>query len=738
MTRVMKILSRPTALFSVAAIFGSLALADTYNFVTLDVSGGTNTVARGINNSGDVVGFYSLAGHSGHHGFLYLDGSFATIDVPGATGTQAVAINDRGEIVGTFTDAHGEHGFLYVGGAFTTIDAPDATYTTATSIDNAGDIVGTFTGGDSLSHGFRYTNGVFSTTESSIDARSDVNDAGQIVGSYLDGSGESHGFLATPIRHTSGADPGRTAPTRAPSSTTTAASLTAKVSSGAGPCDVTGNGVITVADVQLIINEALGAASAANDLNGDHIVNVSDIQVVINAAMQRGCTPTAPQGTGAVAHLTVQSGNGQVVCDCITATLQTFQPISVKATDINGHPVAGATVNWTTNSQMNLAAPSSITDASGIATENMNFPLFNNFSSSAVPYLTFAIQAASNNLSVTFNETQSLITSQGASVIEANPPRFAFQSLFDANLSAPIGTTLSTPIQTLVAGLGVASNGVGNVSIRILNLQTAPTLTCVTLGAADPGSVLSDAQGNTNCYPTFNGSGTGQFYLLIGGVPGTDVSSALYLQEYGPYTFTSIPGAPAAVQIISGNDQVAPIGQALNPLVAKLVDAQGNVVPGQTMVWSVSPPGAASLTNGPPTTDNNGEITTAATLGLLASAGCTITVALQSNPAISATFTETIPGAITSMTKVSGDNQTAHVGANFANPLVIKLVNASGPVANFPVHILVSGPVLTYDLDDTDNNGQASLPVKAGATTGAATITVVAGALTQTFTLTVQ
>ena len=50
--------------------------------------------------------------------------------------------------------------------------------------------------------------------------------------------------------------------------------------------------------------------------------------------------------TSAVAHLAVQSGNGQVACICITATLQAFQPISVKATDVNGNPVAGATVNW--------------------------------------------------------------------------------------------------------------------------------------------------------------------------------------------------------------------------------------------------------------------------------------------------------------------------------------------------------------------------------------------------------
>jgi hypothetical protein len=44
-----------------------------------------------------------------------------------------------------------------------------------------------------------------------------------------------------------------------------------------------------VVDVQSIINEALGAASAANDLNGDGLINVADVQIEINAALSLGC-----------------------------------------------------------------------------------------------------------------------------------------------------------------------------------------------------------------------------------------------------------------------------------------------------------------------------------------------------------------------------------------------------------------------------------------------------------------
>jgi uncharacterized protein (TIGR03437 family) len=452
--------------------------------------------------------------------------------------------------------------------------------------------------------------------------------------------------------------------------------------------------------------------------------------------------------TSAVAHLAVHSGNGQVACICTSSTLQAFQPISVKATDVNGNPVAGATVTWTnTSGLMNLPNPTTTTDGTGVATEDISFTVFNNFYSTAVPYDVFTIQAASNNQSVTFSETQSLVTSQGSSIIEANPPQFNGASLADATLSGNVGTTLSTPIQTQVAGLEIASNGVGNVSVRIANGQTSPALSCAYQGGyADPGSVLTNSQGNSSCYPVFSGSGTGTFSVIVGGVAGssectnslTGTASACYLQTFGPYTFTSVPGAPAAFQIAGGNNQVAPIGQPLSPLVAKLVDANGNAVSGAAVVWSVVPAGAVALSNGNNVTDNNGEVSQTVSLDILASSGAAITVALQSNPSISATFQETVQGALTALNKISGDKQSAQVGTAFAAPLVVQVVNASGPVANYPVQYLVSGQVsLSSTTAATAANGYASVNATAGTIAGSATVTAVAGALTQTFTLTI-
>jgi uncharacterized repeat protein (TIGR01451 family) len=53
------------------------------------------------------------------------------------------------------------------------------------------------------------------------------------------------------------------------------------------PYDLNGDGALNVADVQVIVNEALGVVKAVHDLNGDGVVNVVDVQKEINAVLGR-------------------------------------------------------------------------------------------------------------------------------------------------------------------------------------------------------------------------------------------------------------------------------------------------------------------------------------------------------------------------------------------------------------------------------------------------------------------
>lgn len=63
----------------------------------------------------------------------------------------------------------------------------------------------------------------------------------------------------------------------------------ALANSTANACFINSDNVVTVADVQVVVNQALGVAQALNDLNLDGVVNVVDIQIEINAALNLGC-----------------------------------------------------------------------------------------------------------------------------------------------------------------------------------------------------------------------------------------------------------------------------------------------------------------------------------------------------------------------------------------------------------------------------------------------------------------
>jgi hypothetical protein len=54
-------------------------------------------------------------------------------------------------------------------------------------------------------------------------------------------------------------------------------------------CDSDGDGQATVADVQSLINQALGLTPATRDLNHDGVVNVADVQKQIDAVLGLGC-----------------------------------------------------------------------------------------------------------------------------------------------------------------------------------------------------------------------------------------------------------------------------------------------------------------------------------------------------------------------------------------------------------------------------------------------------------------
>lgn len=164
----MKIQGALTLLLVVAS--GRAMLADSFVyrngvFTTLHVPGAStgSVQAGGINNSGQIVGAFSNS--TGRHGFLDTAGVITSIDVLGGTDTLAAGINDAGQIVGSYCPATGtclSQSFLDTNGGFTSVTGNNFSSSFPMGINNKGQIAGWFSTSfvEFSQHGFLASNGV--------------------------------------------------------------------------------------------------------------------------------------------------------------------------------------------------------------------------------------------------------------------------------------------------------------------------------------------------------------------------------------------------------------------------------------------------------------------------------------------------------------------------------------------------------------------------------------------------
>jgi probable HAF family extracellular repeat protein len=168
--------------------------------------GGNWSSAYGINNSGTVVGYSSLA--SGNFGaFVWTPQSgMQQLGTFGGPDSYATGINNNGEVIGYASLSSGyEHAFSAIGAVMTDLGTLGGS-SFAYGINDSGEIVGyswPTTGGNP--DAFVYLNGMMIDLNSLIPAGSGwqlleaygINDAGQIVGEGLL-NGQYHAFLLDP------------------------------------------------------------------------------------------------------------------------------------------------------------------------------------------------------------------------------------------------------------------------------------------------------------------------------------------------------------------------------------------------------------------------------------------------------------------------------------------------------------------------------------------------------------
>ena len=359
-------------------------------------------------------------------------------------------------------------------------------------------------------------------------------------------------------------------------------------------------------------------------------------------------TPAA-SAQATAAKVEVVSGNGQMICPtCALKRFTFFYPMVVKVTDANGNPIAGKTVNWQLVSSIGTL-PSfdtvTFTDSNGLSAARLfqgrtvaRPPRF-------TPFLQSVISATVDSASVNFTETQAL------SPTFQQRQQIVFSRLdapFGTALTGPAGSTGTDPIQVHVDGYGTP---VPNVSVRILSPvspdpKTLPSASCATGPGADPGSVLTDANGNATCYPVFGPvAGSGPVSVLVGGLDPAEFDQSITTQPLAaPIGYFGYPGirlvvtpvTPGRVAIVSGNNQSVDPGQSSAPLVVQVTDLSGAVPIGNTKVdWIVSPAGAATPSQSPTTTDAQGKAQTTVIFSPNAAGQITVRAALTGATAAS-------------------------------------------------------------------------------------------------------
>lgn len=374
--------------------------------------------------------------------------------------------------------------------------------------------------------------------------------------------------------------------------------------------------------------------------------------------------------SGPPASMEVVDGDGQRG----TVGEELDEPLVVRVMDDRDRPVRGQLVNWrVTAGGGSVFAGSAITDRDGIVRERW----------------TLGTTAGAEQRV----EARAVDNSSGAALVFAT-----FDAKADAGpataLTAAAGTGQSgaagaaLPQQVVVRATDTYGNGVPDLSITWEVVAGG--------GQVSPASSTTDDDGEASTT------------WMLGAAAGAQQLSARS-GTLAPATFgaTARAGAPARLEIISGNEREGIAGAALSePVVVRVLDALGNAVPGVAVAWSAQGGGTVTPSS---TTDDAGLASATWTLGTAAGSQ---SASASATGATGATFTaRALAGPPAAIAIASGNDQQATVGTQLPNPLVVRVTdqyaNATPDVAVAWAIAAGGGSVTAVDAS-TDDDGRAS------------------------------
>lgn len=167
------------------------------NGTMTDLTPGYPSQALAINQDGQIVGYSEATGYQ--HATLWDHGTEIDLGTLGGYGSIARDINDQGQVVGESVTEDGEwHAFLWSDGNMIDLGTLGGIYSYARSINNRGEIVGISAHAQGKSRPFLWKNGIMTdlgTLGGEFGSAESINSSGRIVGGSANELGQSQPTL---------------------------------------------------------------------------------------------------------------------------------------------------------------------------------------------------------------------------------------------------------------------------------------------------------------------------------------------------------------------------------------------------------------------------------------------------------------------------------------------------------------------------------------------------------------
>ena len=353
--------------------------------------------------------------------------------------------------------------------------------------------------------------------------------------------------------------------------------------------------------------------------------------------------------TGPASKIAVKHGSPQ------SAPVNTaFLPMQAQVLDSANDPVWGATVTFTppANGASASCAPSSIaTDANGVAQTTCT-------ANGTLGSYSVAASAAGVGMPALFALTN--IPGQAAVITaSAGSPQ-----------STMVNTAFAQALKAKVVDSG--NNAVAGAPVTFTVPVSGASATCL---PANP--VLTDASGIATVTCTANTTAGG--YEVAASTGGLSPAQ---------FNLTNVPGAAAAISVISGGGQSTTVNTAFaQPLVVSVVDGFNNGI-GVAPITFIVPPSGASAVCPAATTDATGQAQTTCTAN--ASMGSYTIKATTGALTSSAVSLTNLAGVVASISYTTPPSN-AVAGANIVPPIVVHAKDANGnPVAGDGITLMLA------------------------------------------------